>query len=215
VTAVEGRSSLVHAAVENCRAYGIPPEQIEIHCGDVFEFLARTPTKVDTVFCFGFLYHTIRHAELLELIERSGANYIIIDTEIVQRVPRGRVPVSTSGLESIVDADTTDPNRHICRQPFQIQLIREAVADARMAIEEPLARSGRTLVARPSVEFLVFVLDHLGFDVREVDWEPYVRANPEAIADYQQGWRSTFVASRRQSDVTVVADGVRPMAAQD
>jgi hypothetical protein len=197
VTGVEGRQVLVDAAVENLNAYDIKPGQYEMRCSDVFTFLNHTKPRAETVFCFGFLYHTIRHAELLDLMERTGAHHIIIDTEVVKRSREG-LSQDGQSLRPPDDLDTSNPNRHICRQPFQIQLMQEAVADGRMAIEEPLARTGRTVVARPSVEMLVFLLDHFGFDVREIDWEPYIRVNAEAIDDYRHGWRATFVATRRQ-----------------
>lgn len=83
VLGLEARAHLVEAARENVRHYGAPAERIEFRQGDAFAELDRLEVGgFDTVFCFGFFYHTIDHMPLLRRIARLRPKHVVIDTLI-------------------------------------------------------------------------------------------------------------------------------------
>jgi precorrin-6B methylase 2 len=83
VLGIEARPRLVESARANLRAYGIPGERFRFVEGDALEEVRRLePGTFDTVFCFGFLYHTLHHMWLLSAIARLKPRHVIIDTEI-------------------------------------------------------------------------------------------------------------------------------------
>ena len=84
VCGIEARSYLVHSAFENMQAYGISKDCYEFLIGDCLEVLRRLPRgHFDTVFCFGFLYHTPAHFELFKEIYRLNPQYLIIDSLLI------------------------------------------------------------------------------------------------------------------------------------
>ncbi len=81
VLGIEARQHLVEAARGTMREYGI--SGVEFTQGDVMLELDRLePRKFDTVFCFGFLYHTNEHLAILRKIARLKPSSIVIDTAI-------------------------------------------------------------------------------------------------------------------------------------
>lgn len=83
VLGIEARDHLVEAANSNMREYGAPANKVEFMKGDVLADLDQfEPGRFDTVFCFGFLYHTIEHMPLLRKIARLKPKHLIIDTLI-------------------------------------------------------------------------------------------------------------------------------------
>lgn len=85
VLGIEAREHLVTAANANMREYQVPADRFRFILGDVFAELDRLEANsVDTVFCFGFLYHTIEHMVLLRMIERLKPKHVILDTTITR-----------------------------------------------------------------------------------------------------------------------------------
>jgi hypothetical protein len=83
VLGIEARSHLIEAARNNIRAYGTAKDKIAFLQGDVLAELDRLePGSFETVFCFGFLYHTIDHMPLLRKIARLRPVNLVIDTAI-------------------------------------------------------------------------------------------------------------------------------------
>jgi len=83
VTGIEGRSDFVDMARTNFAALNVPIENYRFVVGDVFDTLRWVdPEKCDTVFCLGFLYHTLRFDELLTQIKLLKPRYLIIDTKV-------------------------------------------------------------------------------------------------------------------------------------
>ena len=81
VLGIEARERLVEEARRNMQEYGVPG--VEFIQGDVMVELDRLePGQFDTVFCFGFLYHTSEHMALLRKIARLKPSSIAIDTAI-------------------------------------------------------------------------------------------------------------------------------------
>lgn len=180
VKGIEPRQELITNAVATFDHYGIERTRYDFACGDVFELLQGE--SFDVVFCLGFYYHTIRHAELLDRIERTGAKFVIIDTEV------------TPAADEVPLQDHQDP-RLIFKNPYGIQLLREPIDDQQMACNDALTRDGYTLVGRPSRAAVQFMAQHFGYETSQYDWAAHFQANPahmDAMHDYHQGWRETF-----------------------
>lgn len=80
---IEAREYLVKNAQDNLRVYEVPETQVQFIMGDVFEtFDQLEPDHFETVFCFGFLYHTMYHMLLLNEIARLRPTHLILDTAI-------------------------------------------------------------------------------------------------------------------------------------
>lgn len=184
VTGIEPRQELLDNAGATLAAYGIPADRHDFIRGDVFEKLDGM--SFDIVLCLGYYYHTIRHAELLDRIERTGASLVIIDTEVT---PRQDSPPSPTHH---------DP-RLVFGNPYGIQLLLDPVEDQQMACQDSLTRQGRTLVGRPSRAAVAFMAEHFGYRCETYDWPAHFERFPrhaESMVDYAEGWRDTFYLSR-------------------
>jgi predicted nicotinamide N-methyase len=83
VIGIEGRQHLVDKAIINMEEYEIPENKYDFILGDLFDEIEKIRSNsIDTVFCFGFLYHTIHHMDLLMKIKKLNPKYLIIDTAI-------------------------------------------------------------------------------------------------------------------------------------
>jgi hypothetical protein len=86
VLGIEAREHLVLNATAAFQEYGIAKDRYEFIQGDVFDEIDKIePGSIDTVFCFGFFYHTLHHLLLLSKIARLKPKYLIIDTLIELR----------------------------------------------------------------------------------------------------------------------------------
>lgn len=184
VTGIEPRQELIGNARETFASYEVEASCFDFLAGDVFDLLGGK--SFDVVLCLGFYYHTIRHAELLDLIERSGAGFVVIDTEV------------TPTVDEIAVSPTSDP-RLVYGNPYAIQLLSDPVDDQQMAWQDSLTRNGRTLVGRPSRAAVKYMAEHFGYECETYDWLSHFQARPEQAAfmvDYQEGWRDTFFLSK-------------------
>jgi protein-L-isoaspartate O-methyltransferase len=180
VVGVEPRQELIDNANETFECYGVDPACYTFRRGDVFDLLSGE--AFDIVLCLGFFYHTIRHAELLDLIERTGARLVVIDTEVTPMVDEMAVV-------------PTDDLRLVHRNPYIVQLLRDPVGDQQMAWDDSLTRDGRTLVGRPSRAAVRYMAEHFGYVCETYDWRAQFAIKPERaewMTDYYQGWRETF-----------------------
>lgn len=183
VVGIEPRAELIANAHESLTHYGVSPDRYELRQGDVFDVLDGS-LHADVVLCLGFYYHTIRHAELLDRIERTGAHLVVIDTEVA--------PISDAA------AGLDDP-RLVYANPHVIQLLQDPVDDQRMACADALTRNGRTLVGRPSREAIRFMAAHFGFELDSYSWQAHFERRPadaEDMIDYFEGWRDTLYLTR-------------------
>lgn len=183
VTGIEPRPELISRARETLAHYGVPPGRYELRQGDVFDVLDGS-LRADVVLCLGFYYHTIRHAELLDRIERTGARLVVIDTEVAPAMGEPSIP---QGPRPVFD------------NPFVVQLLQEPVDDQQMACADTLTRNGRTLVGRPSRAAIRFMAGHFGFEVSHYPWPSHFERRPEdaeAMVDYAEGWRDTLYLTR-------------------
>jgi hypothetical protein len=180
VTGIEPRRELIDNAHDTFMHYQVDPSRFRFIQGDVFASLHDL--KFDVVLCLGFFYHTVRQAELLDLIERTGARFVIIDTEVTPTVDQ--IPITP----------TADP-RLVYNNPYTLQLLRDQVTDQQMACHDGLTRNGFTLVARPSRAAIHYMANHFGYACELYDWHTHFQRYPENalfMTDYQQGWRETF-----------------------
>jgi hypothetical protein len=80
---IEAREHLVKLAKENLRECGVPEGAVHFLPGDVFVELDRIePGTIETVFCFGFLHHTVHHMLLLNKIARLKPKHLILDARV-------------------------------------------------------------------------------------------------------------------------------------
>jgi len=83
VLGIEARQHLIEAARSNMREYQVPDGKVQFLQGDALVELDHLEAgRFDTVFCFGFLYHTIDHMALFRRIARLNPTNLVIDTAI-------------------------------------------------------------------------------------------------------------------------------------
>ncbi len=161
VLGIEARSRLIEAAQGNMRQYDVPEDKVEFLQGDVIAELDRLePGRFDTVFCFGFLYHTIDHMPLLRKIARLKPKHLIIDTLI---------SVRPANVIEIRDE--------------------EIVNESNGAMGEP-GNSERAVTGRPSKSALELMLRATGFEPqRYYNWLHAGVQRWDDLADYYVGTR--------------------------
>lgn len=171
VIGIEGRRKLVENARETFAAKGVPESRYTMIRGDVHRRLHRPDIVGDVVMCLGFLYHTARYAELMAGIRSTGAEYVIVDTRVLQGVDGPLIELRTEGT-----------------------------ATQSMAIRDKYTMDRRVISAVPSEAAVVLMLDAAGYDVdHRTDWTRLLAGHPdaEAVSQYESGKRVTFRAKRR------------------
>jgi hypothetical protein len=182
VTGVEVRQGLIDKAQETFEFYGQDPSTYRFVCGDIFEVLAREKFDVDVVLCFGYLYHTYRHTELMYRLHNLAPKHLIVDTMVM--------PARQSTLRMIRERDVED--------------IRSAAQDDYSV--------GRVLVLRPSVPALQMLLHSYGFEVESMyDWKGRLAGRPPlpGLEGYAKGKR---VSVRCRFDKTAIKADYKPVA---
>lgn len=186
VIGIEPRGELVDNAHQTFAEYGVESGRFRFLRGDVFDVLREGGYGFDVVMCLGFFYHTIRHPELLDIIERTGANLVVIDTEV------------TPAVDEVPVAPTDDP-RIVYSNPYMVQLLRDPIDSEQMAWRDSMTRNGHTIVGRPSRAAIEFLAEHFGFECSRFDWPGYFSDHLGArssMVDYDEGWRDTFYLRR-------------------
>jgi len=171
VTGIEGRDYLVKKSVETLTAKGVPPDQFDFIQADAHDALTQGVGQADVVLCLGFLYHTLRYAELFHGIRATGAKFIILDTRIQANEPKATVKIETN----IVEEESS-------------------------AVEDRFTHRGMAIVGTPSVPALEAMLRAYDFDlVAQADWASFLEKLNQAnsLNSYAVGKRGTFVARRR------------------
>lgn len=141
VEGVEGRAELVEGAKANFRHYGVSDAAYAFECADVVAYLERASLRrFDLVLNLGFLYHTMKHMQVIEGMARTGAQRFIIDT-------------------SLAKADGA-----------QIHLLKEDADDFRNAVRTDPDRSKNVVVGAPTKDAVALMLDDVGYDCTELDW---------------------------------------------
>jgi len=167
VLGIEGREDLANYAHENMEAYGIRRERYDFAVGDVHTVLKDCHVPFDVVFCFGFLYHTPFHMQLLTDLARLTRQHMIIDTNIALS-PH---PIASFSMED--------------------------VSNSRLSIDYAGRGDARAVVGVPSASLLNMILGHLNFDVKQSDWHARGIGNWTGVTDYQERRRITLVAAKK------------------
>jgi predicted nicotinamide N-methyase len=171
VIGIEGRPHLVEYSIATMQEYGIAAERYRFVAGDVFDQIDLVPTgSIDTLFCFGFFYHTANHMLLLSKIARMNPQHLILDTDIY--------------------GSSTD---------CAVFLKMEEIAHEGSSIVSQPADPLHSLVGKPSRSALETMLTSFGWSFSYYDWHRAGITNWNGLSDYQGGWRVSLVASRSSS----------------
>ena len=165
VLGIEARSHLVERAIGTFRAYDVPPGKFSFVTGDVFQYLPGIePGSIDTVFCFGFFYHTMHHHWLLRALADLRPRHLVLDS----RVSRSDDP--------IIEVRIEDPGND--------QAVVLSPGDARKT----------SLVGHPSRRAIEMMLGNFGYCFRYFDWLAAPIEDWDRIEDYRDGLRITLRA---------------------
>jgi len=171
VVGIEGRAQLIAKAREAMAAEGVDGERYEFLLGDVHEVIGSfEPGRFTTVFCLGFLYHTIQAATLLRGIERLRPTHLLIDTAVI----KSEVPLI------FLKRDDSDEDGNTIR----------TAGEADRGV----------LVGVPSGPGLELMLSAAGFDFAYYDWPARYRGDWTQLVEYRDGARVTVRASLRRLD---------------
>jgi Methyltransferase domain len=170
VFGVEGRPHLVENAIKNMYRYGISGEKFLFTVGDIYDEITKIkPDIIDTIFCFGFFYHTMNHMQILKEMKRLNPKCVIFDTNI-----------ATTSDAPILELREEDSE-------LDANSIRSAIDDNR-----------KVLVGYPNMEALKLMLKHLGFETSNFyDWHSNVR-DWQNLEDYRTNRRVSFLALNSQ-----------------
>lgn len=147
------------------RSYGVG-NQVAFRCGDVMAEEGCLCGQFDTVFCFGFLYHTLDHMALLRKISRLNPRQLVIDTAI--SIQRG----------ALVEVEEEETEH-----------------ESTAAFAEP-GSPGRALKGVPTRSALELMLKAAGFrNLEFYDWHHAAIGRWTDLADYYLGKRLTLRAS--------------------
>jgi hypothetical protein len=167
VTGIEGRSHLVDSAIVTTGEYGIAAERYRFIVGDIFDQIDLVQTgSIDTVFCFGFFYHTPHHLMLLSKIARLSPRHLILDTEI---------------------ETTTD---------CIVRLYKEEIARDTHSIVGLPADPIQALCGRPSRSALEMMLSGFGWTFSYYDWHSAGVTDWHDLREYKDGKRVSIAATR-------------------
>lgn len=171
VIGLEGRRSLVRTARRTLRSKGVARDRYRFVQGDAHAKLFAKDVAGDVVMCLGFMYHTARYVELMAGIRSTGAEYVIVDTRVIQGVEGPLVQMRTEGT------------------------VKQSVA-----IKDRFALDDQVLSAVPSEEAVVLMLDAAGYEVdHRTDWDGLLAQHSHSghTAQYANGTRITLRARRR------------------
>ena len=83
VIGIELVTKSVKSANNLMEIYDIPKEKYQFIEGDIYKKITLIePNSIDTVFCFGYLYHTMFHINLLSKIKIMNLKHLIIDNQL-------------------------------------------------------------------------------------------------------------------------------------
>lgn len=155
VLGIEGREELVENANKTMLKYDIPKEKYQFTAGDIHKEIKKLdPGSFDTIFCFGFFYHTINHFQLLSEIKRLNPKNLIMDTSVVKS-----------------------------SQPV-IKVANENSSREGAAIRTEIDNHEQVVIGVPSVPAITLMLESLGYKVQQSDWESFGITNWQDIQDY-------------------------------
>lgn len=168
VLGIEARPHLVGKAIETFCAYNIAPDTFSFVRDDIYNQLPKIQANsIDTVFCFGFFYHTMHHHLLLSLIAALQPKHLILDSCIL---------ASADAVIEVRAESTDDPAAVF---PSSTDLLKTS------------------LVGYPSRRALELLLENFGFRFSYFDWVSMPVDDWSSIEDYRDGLRVTLRADLR------------------
>jgi len=166
VTGVEAREQVVERGIAAMRAYAVADQSFDFLVGDAVEVMSTLrPASFDTVFCFGFLYHTLAQMELLLAIARLRPRHLLVDTAVVR---------SDEPLILLRAANTSDEGQAV-----------------RRSSDGP----GEVIVGKPSLPAVELMLASAGFTFTRYDWAARHQGAWVGLEDYRAGNRVTLRAA--------------------
>lgn len=171
VVGVEPRAGLAASAERNLAAYSVPAARYAFAVADGRSYLRTAGRRFDTVFLFGVFYHVHDHVDLVRLVAETGADTVLLDTQLTQ------------------DANALAPT---------VTFTAEPIDDISNNPQELLPGSGCSIVGHPSRAFVHFLFDRFGYEVAELPWAPALaRWTGRTLEDYHAGARGTFRITKR------------------
>jgi len=163
VTSVEPRPELVEHADRIIGGAGFGPDRYKAVMGDIFDaFPTFTTGQFDTIFCLGFLYHTMEHFRLLKTMIDLAPQAIILDT---------------------VAFDDETPKVTLAEENPEWEGASIAVT----------GRKNVALRGLPTVGYIRTVVEHLGWQCQDIDWQLLGITDWRGSEIYQKRQRRTFV----------------------
>jgi len=165
VIGIEGNPNLVKKTIENMEKYNIPKSKYDFISADIHQEIQKIqPNTINTVFCFGFFYHTIHHAYLLDQIRKLKPQNLIIDSNVI---------ISDSKI---------------------LEISVQGGGNEGSAILSPDTKNNKTLVGMPSRLAIELMLDNMKFSFKNYDWLDKKIVDWTGLGDYKSGSRITLIA---------------------
>jgi len=166
VLGIEGNPNLVKKARENMEKYNIPKSKYDFISADIHQEIQKIqPNTVNTVFCFGFFYHTIHHVYLLDQIRKLKPQNLIIDTNVI---------ISDSTI---------------------LEISAQGGDDEGSAILSPDTKNNQTLVGIPTKSAVELMLYNMNYSFKHYDWHSQNIDDWDFLGDYKSGRRITLIAN--------------------
>ncbi len=191
VLGIEGRQMHVDQAKFVFEAKGIDPDRYRFELGNVLSY--PVSNDFDVVLCLGLLYHVSKPTELFEVMARSGADILVIDTR-VSNIPSSCFEIRHENLD--------DPRNGLDHEMIFVPT-RQAVAalagqfgyrTVPLALDMASTEGMKTFEARQRVAFMCAKTADLSGLPRET---PPLEAQPGIKADAARLARSSANDIRR------------------
>ena len=190
VTGIENTGHLVDSAKKNLEVLGYNSENFAFLQGDIYEFLPKFNSgDFDTILCFGFFYHTMRHVELLSKIKRLCPQWFILDTDIHRENYIMKLLLLMRTIKRF------RPKHLILRN------LKELVASLKEYklvftgdAGEPNTIDRSDWVAVPTKSAVELLLTLHDFNFRQINWYEANISSWERLEDYKMGSRISYIA---------------------
>ena len=169
VIGIEIVSSAVQLAIKNMKMHPEFQGKYEFIVANIDEEIMKfKEEKFDTIFCFGYLYHTLNQMQLIKEFKRLNPEHIIFDTH---------VSTSEKPVIELKKMQLKNPNAPIGK--INVKL------------------NNQILEGWPSKSALELMLEQIGYDYEYYDWFDQGINNWERLDDYKRRIRVTLVAKRK------------------